>query len=104
MYLGKTKNAEGNLGGSVTLALTECTENTECTFFSNNFFISPLLITKFSKVSTHLGLLEQNRKNMIVITADKNLKRDDHELLFSKTWVAANGLITDQLQCCSVML
>ena len=46
LYLGKKEKTEENLGPSVVLKMTECLENSYCTVFFDNFFNSPLLITK----------------------------------------------------------
>ena len=52
LYLDKKESREKNFGLSVVRALTECLEDTYCTFlfvfcsFFDNFFNSPSLITK----------------------------------------------------------
>ena len=46
LYLGKKENVETNFGKGVVLKMSEVLENTYCTVYFDNFFNSPLLISK----------------------------------------------------------
>ena len=89
---------EENLGGSIVLALTVCLENTYSTIFRDNFLNSFLFIAKLFDKDLYAYSTNQEKHT-------RNNCRQKYEerwsrVLFSKKWVAVNGLMTDQLECC----
>lgn len=74
--------------------------------FLNNFFNGSILIVKFFNKNVDAVVTTQKKlRDMSGIIATKNMKIGDHAFLFSeRKKVVVNGLITDQLKCCSIML
>ena len=90
LYLGKKESREENLGPNVVLALTECLKDTQCTIFFDNLFNSPSLIIKlFDKGLYGIGTARMDKKGMLKMKPEKQMKRGDHEYQF-----------TDKVACC----
>ena len=89
IYLGKKQNTEFNLGEEVVLQLTKDLEGTFCTVYFGNCFNSPILIEKlFDKNIYAIGTVRKNRKQMPKMLEDKNMKKGDCEMLYSKNVMA----------------
>lgn len=81
LYLGRKKQMECNLGEGVILSLSEKLKGTYCTLYFDNFFNSPLLMSKlFERNIYAIGTVQANRKQMPKTKADKEMKRGDIDI------------------------
>ena len=86
MYLGK-KNTKFVLDEFVVLSLSQKLKDTRCFVFFDNFFTSPVLLVKLSEMRIYAtGTVNANRKNMPVLTPDKEMKCGEHD------WFSSNYL------------
>ena len=84
LYLGKKDEVELNLGESVVLKMCKALEKSYCTVYFDNFFNSPLLISKLFKKGIYgVGTAQSNRRGMPVLPSDKKMKRGDSDYQFS---------------------
>ena len=87
MYLGKKGNTEFGLGEYVVLSLCQKLKDTHCFVFFDNFFTSPTLLVKLLEIAIYAtGTVRANRKNMPVLTHDKEIKRSEYD------WFPSNHL------------
>ena len=99
IYLGRKQTPEFNLGlgEEVVLQLTKDLEQSFCTVYFDNFFNSPKLIEKlFQKGIYGIGTVRANRKQMLKMINDKQMKRGYCKFLFTVIQWLANGWIIDQ--------
>ena len=89
LYLGKKEKTELRLGESVVLNLSQKLEGSYCTLYFDNFFNSPLLVNKFYEKGLYcVGTVRKDRRNMVVMPNDINMKRGDIEFQFSENIAA----------------
>ena len=85
LYLGKKEKTELGLGESVVLNLSQKLEGSYCTLYFDNFFSSPLLVSKLYEKGLYcVGTVRKDRCNMAVMPNDSNMKRGDIEFQFSE--------------------
>ena len=92
IYLGREKTPEFNLGlwEEVVLQLTKGSEQSLCTIYFDNFFISPKLIAKlFQKGIYGIGIVRTNKNQMPKMITNIQMKRGDCEFLFSGNTMAS---------------
>ena len=92
-----------NLSKILVLNMSEVLENSYCTVYFDNFFNSPLLISKLLKKWLYgVGYSQSNRKGMPKLMQDCQIKREDLEFQFSPN--VTDGMTTDLLFCSLVTL
>ena len=78
------RKVELNLGESFVSKMCKALEKCYCIVYFDNFFNSPLLISKlFKKRIYGVGTAQSNRRGMPALPSDKEMKRGDSDYQFS---------------------
>ena len=87
--LAKRKKTEFGLEESVVLDLFKKSENTHCILYFDNFFNSQTLVEKlFDRGIYCLGTVENDKKNMVIIKKNKDMKRGGIDFQYANNVVA----------------